>query len=300
MAAAPRIELDSRSPDAVDGRQIRAVAFQASRLEYVRRTLRSVGLAAAGSRALVVGSGRGPLAGGLARLGFDVLALDPSPTATALAREAGDREAGEREAGAREAGARERGRASGGARAGEREAGAREAGAREAGDQKCLAIRHETAPPDALGVPDAAFDLIYYADTFELAPDLDAVLAEGARALAPDGLLVYDTVNRTPLSRLVYLLAFQRLPMTRIMPPGRYAAGRLRTPAELTEALARHGLRHEDVCDFKPRDPRGLIKATMARRRGRITDEEIPPVVDFVLAPDTRPQVTYLGHARKV
>ncbi|WP_065967018.1 class I SAM-dependent methyltransferase [Streptomyces sparsogenes] len=271
MAAAPRIELDSRSPDAVDGRQIRAVAFQASRLEYVRRTLRSVGLAAAGSRALVVGSGRGPLAGGLARLGFDVLALDPSPTATALAREAGDREAGEREA-----------------------------GAREAGDQKCLAIRHETAPPDALGVPDAAFDLIYYADTFELAPDLDAVLAEGARALAPDGLLVYDTVNRTPLSRLVYLLAFQRLPMTRIMPPGRYAAGRLRTPAELTEALARHGLRHEDVCDFKPRDPRGLIKATMARRRGRITDEEIPPVVDFVLAPDTRPQVTYLGHARKV
>ncbi|MER6144028.1 methyltransferase domain-containing protein [Streptomyces sparsogenes] len=282
MAAAPRIELDSRSPEAVDGRQIRAVAFQESRLEYVRRTLRSVGLTAAGSRALVVGSGRGPLAGGLARLGFDVLALDPSPTATALAREAEEREARERQASARQAG--------------EREAGER----REAEDRERLAIRHETAPPEALGVPDAAFDLIYYADTFELAPDLDPVLAEGARALAPDGLLVYDTVNRTPLSRLVYLLAFQRLPMTRIMPPGRYTAARLRTPAELTAALARHGLRNEDVCDFKPRDPRGLIKATMARRRGRITDEEIPPMVDFVLAPDARPQVTYLGHARKV
>lgn len=270
MAAAPRIELDSRLPEAVDGRQIRAVSFQATRLEYVRTTLRSVGLTAAGSRALVVGSGRGLLARGLARLGFDVLALDPSAAATALAREAGEREAGEREA-----------------------------GEREAGEEELLAVRYDTAPPEELGVADAAFDLVYYADTFEITRDLDRVLAEAARALAPDGVLVYDTVNRTPLSRLIYLLAFQRLPMTRIMPPGRYAAARLRTPAELTAALRRHGLRNEDICDFKPRDPRGLVRATMARRSGRITDEQIPPIVDFVLAPDARPLVTYLGHARK-
>ncbi|MGY0056413.1 class I SAM-dependent methyltransferase [Streptomyces sp. LZ34] len=255
MARAPRIELDSPLPEAVDGRQIRAVAFQASRLEYVGKTLRSVGLTAAGSRALVVGSGRGLLARGLAGLGFDVLAVDPSASATAIAREADEREH--------------------------------------------LVVRYETARPEELGVADGAFDLVYCADTFEVTPALDRVLAEAARALAPDGVLVYDTVNRTPLSRLIYLVAFQRLPMTRIMPPGRYAAARLRTPAELTEALRRHGLRNEDICDFKPRDPRGLVKATMARRRGRITDEEIPPIVDFVLAPDARPQVTYLGYARK-
>ncbi|NUP42557.1 MAG: methyltransferase domain-containing protein [Streptomyces sp.] len=260
MARAPRIELDSPLPETVDGRQIRAVAFQTSRLEYVDRTLRSVGLTAAGSRALVVGSGRGLLARGLAGLGFDVVAVDPSASATAIARETDAREANERER---------------------------------------VAVRYETAPPEELRVADAAFDLVYYADTFEVTPALDPVLAEGARALAPDGVLIYDTVNRTPVSRLIYLIAFQRLPMTRIMPPGRYAAERLRTPAEMTEALRRHGLRNEDICDFKPRDPRSLVKATMDRRRGRITDEEIPPIVDFVLAPDTRPQVTYLGHARK-
>ncbi|KAK1177496.1 class I SAM-dependent methyltransferase [Streptomyces sp. NBS 14/10] len=260
MARAPRIELDSPLPETVDGRQIRAVAFQTSRLEYVDKTLRSVGLTAAGSRALVVGSGRGLLARGLAGLGFDVVAVDPSASATAIARETDAREANERER---------------------------------------VAVRYETAPPEELGVADAAFDLVYYADTFEVTPALDPVLAEGARALAPDGVLIYDTVNRTPVSRLIYLIAFQRLPMTRIMPPGRYAAERLRTPAEMTEALRRHGLRNEDICDFKPRDPRSLVKATMDRRRGRITDEEIPPIVDFVLAPDTRPQVTYLGHARK-
>ncbi|MFD8379250.1 class I SAM-dependent methyltransferase [Streptomyces sp. NPDC059679] len=276
MARAPRIELDSPLPDTVDGRQIRAVAFQAGRLEYVDKTLRRVGLTAAGSRALVVGSGRGLLARGLAGLGFDVVAVDPSASATAIARETDAREPDAREPD-------------------ERETGEGETGEGERG-----AVRYETAPPEELGVADAAFDLVYYADTFEVTPALGPVLAEGARALAPDGVLIYDTVNRTPVSRLIYLIAFQRLPMTRIMPPGRYAAERLRTPAEMTEALRRHGLRNEDICDFKPRDPRSLVKATMDRRRGRITDEEIPPIVDFVLAPGTRPQVTYLGYARKV
>jgi 2-polyprenyl-6-hydroxyphenyl methylase / 3-demethylubiquinone-9 3-methyltransferase len=108
-----------------------------------------------------------------------------------------------------------------------------------------------------------------------------------------------DTVNRTLLSRLIYLGAFQALPVTRIMPPGRYTAERLRTPAELVALLDRHGLRNQDICGFKPRDPRSLIKATLARRRGRITDEQIPPIVGFILAPHSRPVVTYFGYATK-
>src|ERR1700730_5655428 len=91
MTSAPHIELDSRVPDAVDGRQIRAVAFQDVRLEYVTGTMKSLALPPAGSRALVVGSGRGLLAGGLARLGLSVVAVDPSATATAMARDEAQR-----------------------------------------------------------------------------------------------------------------------------------------------------------------------------------------------------------------
>lgn len=40
MTKVPRIELDSRSPDTVDGRQIRAVTFQDVRPAYVTATLR--------------------------------------------------------------------------------------------------------------------------------------------------------------------------------------------------------------------------------------------------------------------
>jgi 2-polyprenyl-6-hydroxyphenyl methylase/3-demethylubiquinone-9 3-methyltransferase len=70
--------------------------------------------------------------------------------------------------------------------------------------------------------------------------------------------------------------------------------------AELAALLDRHGLRNRDICDFKPKSPRSLITAILARRRGRITDEEIPPIVSFILSPHSRPVVTYLGYARKV
>ncbi|MEU9122552.1 methyltransferase domain-containing protein [Streptomyces sp. NPDC048506] len=251
---APRIALDSADPGAVDGRQIRAAAFQGVRLEYTAEVLARHGRAANG-RALVVGSGRGLLAHGLAGLGFEVTAVDPSPAATALARAAAARNG--------------------------------------------LAVEHRTAPAERPGVPEVAFDLVYLADTLEITGDPDRVIEEAARGLAPGGLLVYDTVNRTPVSRLVYLVAFQRLPMTRVVPAGRYAARRLRTPAEVAALLARHGLTDGGICDFKPRSVRSLMAGILARRSGRIDDDALQDLVGFALAPEGRPVVTYLGHARK-
>jgi 2-polyprenyl-6-hydroxyphenyl methylase / 3-demethylubiquinone-9 3-methyltransferase len=152
---------------------------------------------------------------------------------------------------------------------------------------------------DLRDLPDAAFALAYYADTFEVTPDLDAVLAQAARVLRPGGVLIFDTVARTPLSRLIYLGAFQAFPGTRIMPRGRYRAERLRPPDEVAAALDRAGLRAEDVCGFKPRSVSSLLSAVLALRSGRIGDDDLPAAVEFVLDPGHRPLVTYLGSARK-
>ncbi|GAB7185409.1 hypothetical protein ATKI12_5240 [Kitasatospora sp. Ki12] len=251
MGTTPHIELDAASPAAIDGRHIRALSFQAVRMEY----LGEVAPRGEGRAALVVGGGRGLIAAGLARSGYRVTAVDPSPVATGHARAAHRRDG--------------------------------------------LAITDLVARAEELPFGDDEFDLVYGADTLEVTDRLDDVLAQTARVLAPGGTLVYDTVSRTPLSRLVYLGAFQAVPMTRIMPPGRYSADRLRPPAELAAALSRHGLHNRDVREFKPRNPLGLVRAVLARRAGRITDEEIPPLVDFVLSPAARPLVTYLGYAVK-
>ncbi|MFJ8014910.1 class I SAM-dependent methyltransferase [Streptomyces sp. NPDC096339] len=251
MTHAPHIALDSAGPAVVDGRHIRALTFQSVRMEYLRQVLSELGLAAAGSRALVIGSGRGLPARGIARLGFEVVAADPSPAATALARDADDG----------------------------------------------LFVTYVTSSAEELELPDGSFDLVYCADTLEITERPDAVLAEAARVLRPGGAFVYDTVNRTPVARLIYLGAFQSFPGTRIMPRGRYAAGRLRRPAELARAFERAGLSAKDVSSFKPRDVRSLVRATRGRRRGSLTDEQLPELVDMVLVPDGSPVVTYLGYA---
>ncbi|WP_232028488.1 class I SAM-dependent methyltransferase [Streptomyces lincolnensis] len=268
---APIIELDSPTSEAVDGRHIRALTFQDVRLEYLTSTLRGLGIDAAGRDALVIGSGRGVLARGLAELGFHVVALDPSPKATALARQASEDEAVET--------------------GGTVETG----GGVEGGG----AVEYATAPAEDPGLAGSSFDVVFCTDTFEITDDLDGVLAHAARLLRPDGVLFYDTVNRTPVSRLIYLGAFQTLPFTRIMPRHRYAAARLRTPGEVEAALAANGLRHEGVCSFKPESVLGLVRAVIARRSGKITDAAIPAMTGFVLEPDGKPVVTYLGHARR-
>ncbi|MET8622545.1 class I SAM-dependent methyltransferase [Kitasatospora sp. NPDC004669] len=251
MGTTPRIELDAPSPEAIDGRHIRALAFQAVRMDY----LAEVAPGGGGRPALVVGGGRGLIATGLAGLGYRVTAVDPSPVATATARASHGRDG--------------------------------------------LPVTDLVADAEELPFGVSEFDLVYCADTFEVTGDLNGVLGQVARVLAPGGALVYDTVSRTALSRLVYLGAFQAVPMTRIMPPGRYAAARLRTPAEIADGLARHGLCNRDIREFKPRNPLNLVRAVRARRSGQISDEEIPPLVDFVLSPAVRPLVTYLGRAVK-
>ncbi|WP_129667660.1 class I SAM-dependent methyltransferase [Phytoactinopolyspora endophytica] len=248
------IELDSDAEDTIDGRQVRAASFQHVRLEYVERTISALGLAQR-RRTLVVGSGRGLLAHGLAALGHEVTAIDPSPAATAIATTEAERSG--------------------------------------------IEVDHRTAPAENLGLGDQRFDIAFYADTFEITSDLERVVSEASRALAPGGLLIYDTVNRTVPAKITYLGVFQTLPMTRFMPRRRYSADRLRTPAEMSDALARQGLTNREICAFVPRSVRGLAKAVLARRHGRITDDEIPPIVDFALAPGKKSVVTYFGHAVK-
>jgi 2-polyprenyl-6-hydroxyphenyl methylase/3-demethylubiquinone-9 3-methyltransferase len=68
------------------------------------------------------------------------------------------------------------------------------------------AAAFDPADQGRLPYGDGGFDLAYYHDTFETADDLDDVLRETARILRPRGALVYDTVNRTTLSKLIYLV----------------------------------------------------------------------------------------------
>jgi 2-polyprenyl-6-hydroxyphenyl methylase / 3-demethylubiquinone-9 3-methyltransferase len=155
---------------------------------------------------------------------------------------------------------------------------------------------------DARRLPygDGAFDVAYYHDTFEITEDLGDVVREAARVLRPQGVLVYDTVNRTALSRLIYLGALQSWRWTRIMPRSRYAPECLRPPEELAAALRAQGLHNQDVRALVPASPLRLFRSLLRAKRGEIADDELVRLAGMHVADSgKRPDVTYLGFARK-
>lgn len=90
---------------------------------------------------------------------------------------------------------------------------------------------------------DGPYALITSMEVVEHVADVPAFLAGLAKALAPDGLLVMSTPNRTNMSRLLLVGAAEALGR---IPKGTHDWDRFLTPDELTAALAIAGLQVTD------------------------------------------------------
>ncbi|MDV2475427.1 3-demethylubiquinone-9 3-O-methyltransferase [Rhodococcus zopfii] len=161
-----------------------------------------------------------------------------------------------------------------------------------------LSIDYRRGVGERLPVGDSTFDLAYCCDVLEHVDDLDAVLAETARALTPGGLYFFDTINRTWLGRLVVIKIMQEWRWTRMFDTPVHDWSMFITPAELTAALDRHGLRLTGLTGLGLRtaDPRRLIDMHRARQ-GRLTYGEVSRRLNFGRVPYTG--ANYMGYAVK-
>lgn len=100
-----------------------------------------------------------------------------------------------------------------------------------------LTIRYRAGELAALGL--GAFDLVTCLEVLEHVADKPAFLAGLARHLAPGGLMVLSTPNRTPQSRLLLVGAAEALGA---IPKGTHHWDDFVTPDELRELLADAGL----------------------------------------------------------
>jgi len=100
-----------------------------------------------------------------------------------------------------------------------------------------LDIRYLTGELAALGLGE--FDLVTCFEVLEHVADKTAFAAELARHLAPDGLMVLSTPNRTLQSRLLLVGAMEALGA---VPRGTHHWDDFITPEELRELLANAGL----------------------------------------------------------
>jgi 2-polyprenyl-6-hydroxyphenyl methylase / 3-demethylubiquinone-9 3-methyltransferase len=159
-----------------------------------------------------------------------------------------------------------------------------------------LPIDYRVGAGEEMPAPDAAFDLACCCDVLEHVSDVDRVISETARVLRPGGLYLFDTVNRTLMSKLVAIKAVQEWPLTRITDVALHSWDMFITPAELTAILDGHGLSPGEIAGLGPRaNPLVLLRSVTSARRGRISYGELSRRMDWGRVRSTG--VSYMGFA---
>jgi len=116
-----------------------------------------------------------------------------------------------------------------------------------------LAISYHAGELAAL--PPATFDLVTSMEVVEHVADPSAFVAELAARLAPGGLMILSTPNRTALSKLLLVEAAERVGA---VPRGTHDWDRFLKPEELTDLLEGAGLEAIDRTGLSPSPARGF------------------------------------------
>ena len=207
-----------------------------------------------GKKILDVGCGGGILAEEFARLGCQVIGIDPSASSLATAR----------------------------------------AHAQQAG----LYIDYRVGSGEDLPFANESFEIVYCSDVLEHVNDLEKVISEIARVLKPNGVFLYDTINRTFPSNLVMIKLLQEWKSTSFMPPNLHDWHTFIKPRELLALLKSHRLDNREITGLKPAaNPITMTILMRKRKRGEISLYEMGSRMTFQQSKDT--SVLYMGYAIK-
>ncbi len=130
---------------------------------------------------------------------------------------------------------------------------------------------------ESLPYADGSFSVIVCLDVLEHVRDLQATLKEITRVLAPGGIFIFDTINRTFLARLALIWIGEGIPVNGLT-PGIHDYQKFIKPDELRNALIANGLFIGEITGFMPR----------SFKNGRL-----------ILGPGWFKSVSYIGYAIK-
>jgi 2-polyprenyl-6-hydroxyphenyl methylase/3-demethylubiquinone-9 3-methyltransferase len=130
---------------------------------------------------------------------------------------------------------------------------------------------------ETLPYADGSFSVIVCMDVLEHVQDLQGVIKEITRVLAPGGIFIFDTINRTPIARIALIWIGERFFQKNGLVPGLHSYDKFIKPLELKELIAKSGLKVCEMSGFMP-----------TLKRGHLT-----------LSPGWFKGVSYVGYATK-
>lgn len=110
--------------------------------------------------------------------------------------------------------------------------------ARKHAQTEGLKIDYQIGAGEALPIASASFDYVVIVDVLEHVKSVNCVINEIQRVLKPGGLILFDTINRTPLASFIYIWLGERF--LRIAPPGTHDPTMFIKPKELEEILLQY------------------------------------------------------------
>jgi 2-polyprenyl-6-hydroxyphenyl methylase/3-demethylubiquinone-9 3-methyltransferase len=161
-----------------------------------------------------------------------------------------------------------------------------------------LRIDYRVGAGEELPAPDAAFDVACCCDVLEHVSDVDRVIGETARVLEPGGLYLFDTINRTRMSKLLAIKVAQQWRLTRLTDVAFHDWDMFITPAELAAVLERHGFAPGETTGLGARAaPLAVLRSLASARRGQITYGELSRRLDVGQVSSTA--LSYMGFAAR-
>jgi 2-polyprenyl-6-hydroxyphenyl methylase/3-demethylubiquinone-9 3-methyltransferase len=113
-------------------------------------------------------------------------------------------------------------------------------------------IYYQQGYAESLPYADGSFSAIVCLDVLEHVQDLSQTIQEIARVLAPGGVFVFDTINRTFLARAILIWYGEHFPSGGL-PPGIHNYQSFIKPVELQALITINGLQVQETTGFIPR-----------------------------------------------
>jgi len=161
-----------------------------------------------------------------------------------------------------------------------------------------LEIKYEEGTGEALPYANGEFDAVFCCDVLEHVRDLPKVMSEISRVLKPGGVFIFDTLNRTFISKLVAIKIWQEWKRWAFFPPKLHNWKMFIKPDELKQLLADSNFEFKGFRGTQPNVPiPTMLKYLRKRTKGEWSFFDLGEHFHLVESKDMN--ILYMGWAIK-